>query len=158
MLLAGQFELDRAPGLEGGQRQHILDEHFLLAAETAADPLAERPHLVLGKIEQIRHRAPGQERHLRTRPHIQHAVGVDPGDTAMGFQRGVLNPLCRERSLVGHCRLRQPGGDIAEFAMAFGHDVALEFETRCAAVLSPWMTGASGAIACAGSVTAGRIS
>ena len=46
LLLAGQFELDRPSGLERGQRQNVLDEHFLLAAEAAADAFAEHPDLV----------------------------------------------------------------------------------------------------------------
>ena len=46
LFLAGELEFDRAPGLERGQRQDVLDEHFLLAAKTAADTLAEHPDLL----------------------------------------------------------------------------------------------------------------
>ena len=105
LLFAGQFELDRSPGLECGKRQNVLDEHFLLAAEAAADAFAKHPYLVGGQIEEIRQRASRQEWHLGARPHIQDAVGTDPGEAAMGFQRGVLNPLGRERSFVGRPRL-----------------------------------------------------
>ena len=53
LLLAGEFEFDRAAGLERGQRQNVLDEHFLLAAEAAADAFAEHPHLVGRQIEEV---------------------------------------------------------------------------------------------------------
>ena len=46
LLLAGEFELHRLAGLQHGQRDDVLDQHFLLGAEAAADALAEHAHLV----------------------------------------------------------------------------------------------------------------
>ena len=42
----------------------------------------------------------------------------------MGFQRGMLDPLGGEGAFIGHGGLRQRRGDVAEFAMGFGDDVA----------------------------------
>ena len=125
LFLAGQLELDRTAGLERGQRQNILDEHLLLAAEAAADPFAKHPNLVRCEIEDIRQRATGQERRLGAGAHVEAAVGIDPGEAAMGFQRGMLDALGGERCLIGDRGLGQRGGDIAEFAVGFRHDVAL---------------------------------
>ena len=124
MLLAGQFEFHRPSCFERGKRQNIFDEHFLLAAKAAADSFAEHPHLVERKIEQIGQRAPRQERHLRRGANRQHTIGIDPGDAAMGLQRGVLHPLGCERALIGHGRLCERCRDIAEFAVGFRDDVA----------------------------------
>ena len=43
----------------------------------------------------------------------------------MGFQRGMLDPLGRKRSLVGDRGLGKCAGDIAVFAVALRHDIAL---------------------------------
>ena len=125
LLLAGQFEFDRPSGLQRGERQNVLDEHLLLAAEAAADAFAEHPHLVGRQIEEVGQRAPRQERHLRAGADVQDAVGIDPGEAAMGFQRGVLDALGGEGALIGDGGLRQRGRDIAEFAVGFGDDIAL---------------------------------
>jgi len=37
LLLAGEFKLDRASGLEGGQRENVFDQQFLLATKAASD-------------------------------------------------------------------------------------------------------------------------
>ena len=124
LLLPRQFEFDRAAGLQRRQRKNVLDEHFLLAAEAAADALAEHPHLVGRQIEEVRQRAPGQERHLCAGADIEDSIGIDPGEAAMGFQRGVLHPLRRERTFIGDRGLRQCARDIAKFAMDFRDDVA----------------------------------
>ena len=55
---------------------------------------------------------------------MEDSVGVDPGKAAMGFQRGVLHPLRRERAFIGDRGLRQRSRDIAEFTVDFGHDIA----------------------------------
>ena len=124
LFLAGQFEFHGPAGLERGQRKNVLDEHFLLAAKAAADAFAEHPHLVGRQIEEVRQRAPGQERHLCAGADIEDSIGIDPGEAAMGFQRGVLDPLRRERTLIGDGGLRQRARDIAKFAMDFRDDVA----------------------------------
>ena len=112
------------PVFSAASAKNVLDEHFLLAAEPAADALAEHPHLVGRQIERVGQRAPGQERHLRAGADIEDSVGIDPGEAAMGFQRGVLHPLRREGALIGDGGLRQRSRDIAEFAMDFRDDIA----------------------------------
>ena len=42
----------------------------------------------------------------------------------MGFQRGMLDALRRERAFIGNRGLRQRGRDIAELAVGFRHDIA----------------------------------
>ena len=111
-----------------------------------------------GKIEQVGQRAPRQERHLRAGADIEDSVGIDPGEAAMGFQRGVLHPLRRERTFIGDRGLRASAAATSPiFAMDFGDDIARSRSRRGASVvLSPWITGAPGAIAASGSMTAGQ--
>ena len=100
LFFARQFEFDGTAGLQRRQRQNVLDEHFLLAAKAAADALAEHPHLVGRQVKEVGQRAPGQERHLRAGADIEDSVGIDPRQPTMGFQRGVLDPLRREVTLI----------------------------------------------------------
>ena len=53
LLFPGVLEADGAPGVEGGERDQILGDHFLLAAEAAADSLAEHAELVGAQVEQV---------------------------------------------------------------------------------------------------------
>ncbi len=124
LFLAGQFEFHGPSGLERSQRKNVLDEHFLLAAEPAADALTEHPNLVGWEMEQVGQRAPRQERHLRAGADVKDSVGIDPGDAAMGFQRRVLDALGRESTFIGDSGLRQRARDIAKFAVGFRHDIA----------------------------------
>src|SRR5260370_19112821 len=124
LFLPGEFKFYGPSGLERSERQNILDEHFLLAAKPAADALAKYPDLVACEIENLHQRPPGQERRLRTGTNVENAGGVDPGETAMGFQRGVLDALGRECSLVGDRGLRKRICNIAVLTMGFRHDVA----------------------------------
>ena len=137
LFLAGQFEFHGPSGLERSQRKNVLDEHFLLAAEPAADALTEHPHLVGRQMEQVGQRAPRQEGHLRAGTDVEDAIGIDPGNAAMGFQRRVLHPLGRESAFIGDGGLRQRARDIAKFAVGFRDDVAAALATRFAGVLSP---------------------
>ena len=110
-------------------------------------------------MEQVGQRAPRQEWDLRAGADIEDFIGIDPSETAMGFQRGVLHPLRRERTLIGDRGVRQRSRDVAEFAMDFGHDIATCVRDAVfGSFLSPCSTGASGAIAATGLITAGRIS
>src|SRR5258707_1984300 len=86
LLFAGKFKFYGATGLDGGECQDILDEHFLLAAKTAADALAKHPDPVRRETKKFRQRAPRQERHLRAGAYVQDAGGIDPGKAAVGFQ------------------------------------------------------------------------
>jgi hypothetical protein len=71
LLLAGQLELDRPSGAQHCQRDDVLGQHLLLAAEAAPDPLRDDPHLVLGQAEDPADLVPGEERHLGRRPQHQ---------------------------------------------------------------------------------------
>ena len=51
LFLAGEFELDRLAGLEHGERDDVLDQHFLLGTEAAAHALAEHADLCRIEIE-----------------------------------------------------------------------------------------------------------
>ena len=77
----------------------------------------------------------------------------------MGFQRGVLDPLGGERSLIGDRGLRQRGGDIAELAMDFRHDVARGVgDTVFRRLVGMDEQARPARSPAAGSTTAGRIS
>jgi hypothetical protein len=124
LFFSRQLEFDRAAGLERCKRKNVLDEHFLLAAEPAADALTEHPHLVGRQTKEVSQRTPREERHLRAGADIEDSVGIDPGKAAVGFQRRMLDPLGGESAFIGDGSLRQRAFDIAKFAMGFRHDVA----------------------------------
>jgi hypothetical protein len=75
-------------------------------------------------MKQVCQRAPRQEGHLRAGTDVEDSIGIDPGNAAMGFQRRVLDPLGRERALIGDGGLRQRARDIAKFAVGFRDDIA----------------------------------
>src|SRR5260370_22402390 len=125
LFFARELKLDRATGLEGGESENILDEHLLLATKTAADPFAKHPHLARREIKNIRQRASRQERRLRAGTDVEDAGGIDPGEAAMGFQRGVLNTLGGERPLIGDGGLGKRRSYIAILSVGFRHDIAL---------------------------------
>ena len=95
LLLAGELQLDRAPGAQHGEGDDVLGEHLLLAAEAAADPLGDHPDPVLLKPEHPAQRVAGEERHLRRRPQHEPAARVEPADRGVRLQRDVLHPLAR---------------------------------------------------------------
>ncbi|MGY4357638.1 hypothetical protein ACVW0J_004131 [Bradyrhizobium sp. i1.7.7] len=125
LLLAGQLQLDRSSGLERRERQNVLDEHLLLAAKAAADAFAEHADLVQGKPKDVRQRAACQERHLRGGTDIEHAGSIEPGEAAMGLQRGVLHAMTVEGRLIGDGRRRECRRHVAVFAMGLRREVTL---------------------------------
>ena len=128
LLLAGELELDRPPGPQRRQRDDVLDQHFLLAAEAAADPLAVDPHPGGIEAEQGAQGAPGQERGLRARTHVEATGVIEPGDCAVGFEMGVLDALGDVGSLVDEIGLRETPLDIADVAVDLGEDIARGIE------------------------------
>ncbi len=124
LLLAGELELHRPSGPQGRQRDDVLDQHLLLAAEAAADAVAVDPHGGRREVEQGAQRAAGEERGLRARAHVEVAVAVEPGHRAVGFEMGVLDAL----SDVGRFVNEVGGGeallDVADMAVDLGEDVA----------------------------------
>ncbi|MGY4503057.1 hypothetical protein ACVWYH_007014 [Bradyrhizobium sp. GM24.11] len=125
LLLAGELELDRPTGLQRGQRQNVLNEHLLLPAKTAADALAEHADLVQGKLEHVRERAPGQERHLRRGADVEDTCIIEPGEATMGLQRRMLHTVTVEGGLVSDSRRSKRCCDVAELAMRFRNEIAL---------------------------------
>jgi hypothetical protein len=53
LLFARPLPLDRAAGLQHREHAQILGQHFLLAAETAADALGEHVHVAWPHAEQM---------------------------------------------------------------------------------------------------------
>jgi hypothetical protein len=100
LLLAGEFELNRASSLENGQRDDVLDQHLLLAAETAADAFAEDAHFLRIEIEQVGQPAPREKRRLCARSDIETPGFVEPADRAVGFQMRVLHPLRHKGAFI----------------------------------------------------------
>lgn len=91
LLLPGVLEGDRAPGVQGGERDQILRDHFLFAAETAAHACTEHPELVRAQREQTGQFGLPDRRRLRTGADIQAAV-LHPGDRAVRLKMRVLHP------------------------------------------------------------------
>ena len=125
LFLARELELDRTSGLDGGQRQNVLDEHLLLAPEAAADAFAKHPDLIRRKVKNIRQRKSCQERRLGAATDVESTVAISPCDAAVGLQGGMLDALGRKRSLVGDGGAGESGGDVAVLTVGFRHDVAL---------------------------------
>ena len=125
LLLAGEFELHRLPGLENGKRDDVLDQHFLLGTEAAAHALAEHANVGRIEVEQSRQRPPRQIRRLRAGTDIEPAGRVEPADGAMGLQVRVLNPLGDVGPLVANIGLGKAFIDIADMAVQFAGDIAL---------------------------------
>ena len=117
LLLAGEFELDRPAGLQGRQHDDVLDQHFLLGAEAAADALAEHAHLGGIEIEDARELDAGEERHLRARAHVERSIAVEPGNGGVGFQMRVLHARSEIGAFVNGVGLGKAGFDVADAAM-----------------------------------------
>ncbi len=125
LFLAGEFELDRLAGFEHGERDDILDQHFLLGAEAAADALAEHADLCRIEIEQRGQRPPREERRLGARPHIEPLRLVEPADRAVRFQMRVLDAVRQISAFVHDIGLGKSLLDVADIAVDLAGDVAL---------------------------------
>ena len=49
---------------------------------------------------------------------------IEPGKPAMGFQRGMLDPLAGEGALIGYSRSCERRRDVAELSVGFRDDIA----------------------------------
>ena len=124
LLLAGELELHRPSGAQRRQRDDVLDEHLLLAAEAAADAVAVDPHGSRREVEQGAQRAAGQKRRLRARAHVEAALAVEPGHRAMGLEMGVLDALGDVSRFVNEVGRGEALLDVADMAVDLGENVA----------------------------------
>ena len=74
LLLAGELPLHRPAGLQRGEHAQVLGEHFLLAAEAAADALGEDVQVARAQPEQMAELLLGDERRLRAGADVQPPV------------------------------------------------------------------------------------
>ncbi len=94
LLLAGEFELDRLPGLQHGERDDVFDQHLLLGAKAAADPLAEHADFCRIEIEQRRHSARRARNGVCVLERmLRRSRFVEPAEGAVRFQVRVLHSL-----------------------------------------------------------------
>jgi len=84
---------DRSAGAQDGERNQILGDNFLLAAEPAADSTGQHPHAVLRQSQEGAQFVTNQERHLRTGAQDQTTIVDQSAQGAVGFQLGMRNPL-----------------------------------------------------------------
>ena len=123
--LAGELELHRAPQAQRGERDDVLDEHLLLAAEAAADPAGDHPHPVPGQVEEAAERARVRNgTWLEVRTHSRPSSSIQ-AIARVRLQRGVLHPLDLEGPRGRSRRRRQAGVDVAELGVQLGDDVAV---------------------------------
>ena len=149
-LLAAPDQRDRAAQLPGGEREQVLDREVLAPAEGAADGGVAHDHLLFGQLQHRGDLAAVLVQPLPGRLDHHAPVVVDVGDAGLGLEEGVLLPGGLELALqhtsasAKRARRRRPCG------------------WGCAAAgwcrSSSWTSGASGASAARGSVTAGRSS
>ncbi len=128
LFLAGEFELDRLAGVQGGERDDVLDQHFLLGAKTAADAFAEHAQLGEVEIEYTCELLAGEERHLRAGAYVEPAGGVGPADGGQRFEMGMLHARHKVSALMHGVGLREANFDIANAAVHFPHDIVLRIE------------------------------
>ena len=126
LLLARELPHHRPAGLERGQRAQILADHFLLAAEAAADALGEHMDIAVVQSEQIAKLLLGDERRLRAGPHMQAPVVAAPGEGAVRLQMHVLRAGGRVRHLVDGVGFLEALLDTAELAVNIDIDVVAE--------------------------------
>ena len=136
LLFSGVLQLDGPTRLQRSKNENVLDEHFLLAAEAAAEALAIDAKLLVRQIEYAAQFATCQERRLRRRTEVQATRLVEPGDTAMGLKRGMLHALTCECALVNRKCFGKPRVNIANLVVHFRNDIAGRVcNPACAAVL-----------------------
>ena len=102
LLLAGVLPHHRAAELDGGQQAEVLGDHFLLAAEAAADPLGEDVQVAGGDAHHVGELLLDGEGTLAAGPDMPAAVVALPGDRAMRLEVHVLHgELALQAHVVG---------------------------------------------------------
>ncbi len=125
LLGARVVQFHRAAQPEHRQRDDVLDQHLLFAAEAAADPACHHPDLLQRQVVQRAQGAAREERGLRAGPHGEAAVLVEPGDGSVRLQTGVLPALGAEGVLVDDVGLGEAGLDVADLAVRLAHHIVL---------------------------------
>ncbi len=112
-LFAREDIAHRAPRPDGGQGQHALVDHVLLAAEATAHRAHHHAHLVDGPPQDLGQHVAVVGDVLAGRVHGHAAIGLQVGQAGFGLQVGVFNG----RGLVGlldhQVGLLQPGLHVA---------------------------------------------
>ena len=116
LLLPGELQLYRPPQPQHGQRHHVLGQHFLLAAEPAADPGGHDAHAAGRQAEEPADRVPGEERCLGTGPEHQLLV-LQPADRGVRLQGRVLDAVNAEAEADHRRRAGQARRDVADMAV-----------------------------------------
>ncbi len=91
LFFAGGFVEHRPAGGDGQVGGHVFDEHFLLAAKTAADARLDDADALDRQAEHRREHAAHVEGHLRGRADDQPVVFIPPGDGHVRFDVRLLH-------------------------------------------------------------------
>jgi len=121
----GVFPHDGASRFDRSEYRQILGDHFLFAAEAAADALGEHVNVALIHTEEIREFGLDDERRLRTRPHLEASVVASPRERRVGFEMDVLHAAGGIRPFVHDLGRFEAGGNTANFAVKIEVDVRL---------------------------------
>jgi hypothetical protein len=135
-LLALPDHPDRPAGPPDQQGEVGLDGHVLLAAEPAAHVGADHPELALGQPED-RGDGGGVLDHLGGDAQGDDPRGVDPADTGLGLEVGMLHSLGTVLALDDHVGRRQRGRRVPAGDDPADQEVALVVHERRARFQSP---------------------
>jgi hypothetical protein len=116
LLLAGELPFHWAAGFHCRKEAEILGNHFLLAAESAADTLREDVQVARSQAEDVAELLLRDKGRLRARAHMQPPVITAPGDGAVGLEVNVLNARGGIGHLVhgiGRCEAVRDAADLA---------------------------------------------
>src|ERR1700730_12154884 len=83
LFLAREFELHRTARLQHCERDDVLGEHLLLAAECAAHPSTEHADPIARQVVESGERVPRQKWRLGARADVKSADLIQPSDSAM---------------------------------------------------------------------------
>ncbi len=123
LLVARVLQLDGPVRGEGERGADVLDHHFLLAAEAAADPRLDHAHPAHRDLQDHRHLAAHVERDLGAGADHQPVVGVEPADDDMRLDGGVLLPRRPVFTLQDQVRLLEPLRDVAQLPVDVARQV-----------------------------------
>src|SRR5712691_1470261 len=117
LLFAGELELDRATGLQGGSRTDVFGQHFLFAPKATADALAKYMNAVRVEAEEVAELLFGDVRRLRTSADMQPVLRVEPRNRTMSLEVRVLDTMRVIGAFVDGIRFGKAGRDVAHTAV-----------------------------------------
>src|SRR5438093_1040842 len=100
----------------GAQGEQVTDQlvyKSAFATEVAANRHRIHANFFLRNVQSRRHAFFQTLRRLIERPHLYAILIVDPNQTAMGFEKCLMNPGNRERILHDHIKLRESFDDVS---------------------------------------------